>query len=400
MSYVTTESMRLSLYSLIFLDAHISSIANSRPLLSAMELNWELPYPASLWEAKNSAIWLQRAQEELGTPFGIVQSEAFQCVRGIGTTSLSIATQQLMIDTSNAELLSALKVSPFATFCVLTNIGILVRDFTRCYYQMPPSPSDPSAFHILTQSQNKQVHTAIRAIANIVKEKAYAKDDPHYHLWRTIEIYIFTIRISLSRPDQLLVGGIIDNSLIAGMATSTLLTRGNFVAIRRSAPIFPPNIDSNEGILALLGELSRGILTIFGDSLDIVTYEPPWATVASYGILLCIWGALSAASTEICCHIDTFNELPRTSDSCFLIFNTLMESSLQQISPGNERWTRDHRLWSRDQGTFTSLLQESETFILAMIGSFCRQRYRWGIGPSMIAVLGEIPNMTPESTEI
>ncbi|KAJ6022592.1 hypothetical protein N7499_007907 [Penicillium canescens] len=395
MSYITTESMRLSLYTLVFLDSHTFSPCNSRPLMSPMELGWELPFPINLWEAKNSEIWLLRFNENFGLSTFTTANSLLHGPRGVGTASLTIATQQLMTETPDSELLSALEASPFAAFCVLTNMGALVRDFTRCYYQMPPSPSDPNPFHILTQAQNKQVHTAIEAITKIVKKQAYTGDNPQFLLWRTNELFISSLKISLCRPDQLLVGGIVDNSLIAGMAASTHLTQGNLVAIRRSAPLVLHHVGGDEGILALLNDLSGALSRISGEEQDKVVREAPWVTVTSYGVLLCIWGALKRASTDIRHHLNTFNELPKTSESCMLIFNTLMESALLNFSTENDR-VRDPRLWTMDREAFVSLLDEGESLFVNLIKAFCQRRSVWGIGPSMLAVLGEIPGTGPE----
>ncbi|CAI7580389.1 unnamed protein product, partial [Penicillium palitans] len=394
-SYITTESMRMSLYTLVFLDSHTFSPCNSRPLMSPMELGWELPFPINLWEAKNSQIWLLRFNENFGLSTFTIANSLLHGPRGLGTASLTIATQQLMTETPDPQLLAALEASPFAAFCVLTNMGALVRDFTRCYYQMPPSPSDPNPFHILTQGQNKQVHTAIEAITKIVKKQAYTGDSPQFLLWRTNELFISSIKISLCRPDQLLIAGIVDNSLIAGMAASTHLTQGNLVAIRRSAPLVPRHVGGDEGIVALLNDLSGALSTISGEEQDRVVREAPWVTVASYGVLLCIWGALKRATSDIRHHLDTFNELPRISESCMLIFNTLMDSALLHF-PAENAVTRDPRLWTMNREAFVSLLDEGESLFVNLIKAFCQRRSLWGIGPSMLAVLGEIPGTGAE----
>ncbi|KAF7559170.1 hypothetical protein G7046_g4974 [Stylonectria norvegica] len=48
MLYVEEESMKLCMYTLLFLDFHILSPCNIRPLTSPLELDWELPLAASL----------------------------------------------------------------------------------------------------------------------------------------------------------------------------------------------------------------------------------------------------------------------------------------------------------------------------------------------------------------
>lgn len=379
-SYINTESLKVSLYALVLVDSYIFLPSNARPLLSPMEFAWELPFPSDLWEAQNSQVWLQRVAEQFGT----LSEDYIYSPRRIATASLSIATQQLMSASPSPELLVALTASPFATLCLLANINTLIRDFTRCYYQMPPSPADPSAFHILTQAQNKQVYSAMRAISNIAKNQACTSESPHFLLWRAVENLYCFVKISLCRPDPLLIGGIVDNSVVAGLATSTHLTLGNYVAVRRSAPLLQPHLWGDEGILALLADLVGALSKIVGEG-EGRCREPPWATASSYGILLCMWAALRRASKDIRNHIDTFNELPRTCESSMLIFNTLVEAVV--VSAGGER---DPRIWSPDRDSFVGLLEQGERLYLSLMQRVCRDRSVWGLGPSMVAVIEEV----------
>ncbi|KAI2996383.1 transcriptional regulator family: C2H2 zinc finger [Aspergillus niger] len=392
-SYIAAESTRVALYTLFFLDSHVFVPCNSRPLMSSMELGWELPFPTKLWEAKDPEIWIRRFGEYFGVSAFPFTNDLLQRPRGLAAASLTMATQQVMTEAPGTELSAALEASPFAAFCVLANLDTLVRDFTRCYYQMPPSYSDPNPFHILTQSQTKSVHMAIRNIGKIVKDAATASDSPQFFQWRTNALFIVSLQVNLCRPDQLLIGGIVDNSLIAGLAASTHLMRGNFVAVRRSAPLLAPRLGSNEGVLALLSELSAALASIFSDDSQNFSYEAPWVTVTSYGVLLCIWGALRCATTEIRDHLNTFNELPRTSEPCMLIFNALIEATLL-YSPATrrDRDVRDPRLWSRDREVFSTLLEQGQLLFADLVKTFCQQRLVWSIGPSMLAVLREIPD--------
>ncbi|RAK82212.1 uncharacterized protein BO72DRAFT_367960 [Aspergillus fijiensis CBS 313.89] len=392
-SYITAESTRIALYTLLFLDSHVFVPCNSRPLMSAMELRWELPFPTKLWEAKDPEIWIRRFSEYFGVSAMTFTNDLLHQPRGLAAASLTMATQQLMTEAPGTDLTSVLEASPIAAFYVLANLDTLVRDFTRCYYQMPPSYSDPNPFHILTQSQTKSVHMAIRNIGKIVKDAASTSDSPQFLQWRTNELFIVSLQVNLCRPDQLLIGGIVDNSLIAGLAASTHLMRGNFVAVRRSAPWVAPRPGGNEGVLSLLSELSAALASIYGDDPQRFSYEAPWVTVTSYGILLCIWGALRRATTEIRDHLNTFNELPRTSEPCMLIFNALMEAALR-YSPATrqDRGVRDPRLWSTDRDTVSTLLEEAQVLFADMVKSFCQQRLVWSIGPSMLAVLRELPD--------
>lgn len=406
MSFVDAESMKLCLYTLLFLDSQIFAPCNSRSLLSSLELGWELPFSSKLWEANNSQIWSQRLTEQFGVSALLITGDFLydnHNLRGIATASLSIATQQLMTDAPDPELLMALAASPVTTLFMLSNLGSLVRDFTRCYYQLPPSLSDPSAFHILTQSQNKQIYTAIQLITNISKDQAHDSENQlRYSMWRNIELLVCSIKVMLCKPDNLLIGGIVDNSLIAGMATSTHLTLGRYVAARRSAPSLSHPLEGEEGIVVILNDLSNALLRIAGDSdgedADYVKREAPWVTVSSYGILLCIWAAIRRASINIRTHLDTFNALPRMSESCMLILNTIMEPVTSSFAAANAEEAgvaaRDQRLWTTDAAAFSSLVDQAEGLYVALIQRVLRSRACWRIGPCIATILEEINGST------
>lgn len=406
MSFIDAESMKLALYTLVFLDSQIFAPCNSRSLLSSLELGWELPFSSKLWEANNSQIWSQRLTEQFGASTLLMTGDFLydnHNLRGLATASLSIATQQLMTDSPDPELLKALAVSPITTLFVLSNLGSLVRDFTRCYYQLPPSLSDPSAFHILTQSQNKQIYTAMQLITDIGKEQVHdSENQSRYSIWRNIELLACSIKVMLCKPDNLLIGGIVDNSLIAGMATATHLTLGRYVAARRSTPSLSHPLEGEEGIVIILNDLSNALLRIVGGSdgedADYVKREAPWVTVFSYGIILCIWAAIRRASTSIKSHLDTFNSLPRMSESCMLILNTVMEPVTSSFAASDAEETgvavRDQRLWTTDAATFSSLVDHAEGLYVALLQRVLRARSCWRIGPCMATILEEIIAVT------
>ncbi|KAI9933625.1 hypothetical protein MW887_008098 [Aspergillus wentii] len=378
MAYVNEESMRLSLYVLLFLDTQISSPCNLRPLISPIEFGWELPYSSSLWEANNAHNWLQRLSDEyLGpstSPYGELHLE-----RGKATSSLSLATQELMSECPSPGLLATLQASPFATLCVLTNLDQLVRDFTRCYYQLPPNLSDPSAFHILTQSQNRQVMAAIRIVTKMVQQPPKPSQAL---LWHAIELMTFSIKVSLCQPDELLIGGVVDTSLVAGLATATHLTLGSYVAVRRSAPFRLQQKSKDDGALSIISELLTGLSRIMAvEELGFAAREAPWATVASFRMLLMIWQVLRRATSEIRKHIKAENKAPEKFEPSMLIFSALMEALVG--------FAADETRYSRDSDVLSSL-DESEALFMKIIFRICQSRSVWGIGDAMEKLMEEI----------
>ncbi|KAL1599456.1 putative secondary metabolism biosynthetic enzyme [Paraconiothyrium brasiliense] len=223
-TYIGEESLKLCIYTVLLLDHHIFSCSNIRPLLSTMECLWELPLAASLWEAENAGVWYEIRCHNHG--------DSVPGTSQIGETPfkgfLSTATQSLLSEMPDPKLITMLAGSPFAMMCTLTNLDALVKDFTRCYYQLPPSPADPSAFHILTQSQTRQVCSALSVLFEVVNERLGAAIlEPEQSVWHACQVLIWSIKLSLCRPDDLLVGGIVENRVYASLVTATHLTMGS-----------------------------------------------------------------------------------------------------------------------------------------------------------------------------
>lgn len=166
------------------------------------------------------------------------------------TRSVMAATQALLSNTQSERLIAILEASPFATLCIVANIDALLQDFTRCYYQLPPNLTDPSPFHVMTQRQNSQFANALCVIWKLMKDgPCTACNENCESLWHAVRIGCLSIKVSMSKPDDLLVGGIVENNPTAGLATSSHLTLGNYVTARRSGNNQKKAAISEDGIM-------------------------------------------------------------------------------------------------------------------------------------------------------
>lgn len=68
-------------------------------------------------------------------------------------------------------------------------------------------------------------------------------------LWHAVRIGCLSIKINMSKPDDLLVGGIVESNPTAGMATAAHLTLGNYVTARRSGHSRKKAVISEDGIM-------------------------------------------------------------------------------------------------------------------------------------------------------
>lgn len=419
-AYITSESLKLSLYALLYLDTQaFASACNMRPLLSPIELGWELPHAASLWEANDASAWLAAlyacTPSSSGAAVSLSPSGSAKYAFSSPTTAtrtLTLATQSLLSGTPCPHLVAALAASPFAALCVAANVEGLVRDFTRCYYVMPPSLSDPSLFHILTQAQNKHVVAALRAVGEARARARGAAGDGGggggagggigggSQIWRAVDLVLASARAGLCAPDDLLIGGIVDNGVAAGLATSAHLTLGSYFASRRStmqqqqqqqdasggAVASSSSSEVNvAGSLSLLAELMPALeQVVVGQSggADEVCDEGPWVTVVMIRLLITIWKTVRHVVEHV---------RQRSSDGSMAFDPAGV--TLRAVTEAVERYIRllvpDYEP-DTDQDSQEKDWGYHERSLLLLTVELCKRRSAWPVGPALATVFEEI----------
>ncbi|KAH6988550.1 hypothetical protein EDB80DRAFT_171187 [Ilyonectria destructans] len=378
MMYVNEESMKLSMYTLLFLDFQILAPCNVRPLISPIELDWELPLPRSLWESDTAMLWLDslKGEFQFASLLELDESLGFPCP---ASRSLTLATQSIMSEVASPSLLAALSASPIATLFVLTNIDSFIRDLTRCYYQFPPGLADPSAFHIFTQSQNKQISAALRHVLGVISKRDMSCDESDRPIWTSIERMALSVKIALYKPDDLLIGGIVDSSIVAGLATATHLTLGLYAGARRGQQCMSRPISGDDAILVILDEAMEALSLIRTTDRQAALHEAPWSMVASYRILLAIWRSLRWAAGEVRRRQLSQTPVHRRFEASVVIFNSIMEVI----------WPQQDQEIGNAKGGLICLPDEGETYFTKSVLWFWKERNVWAVGPCMATVLDE-----------
>ncbi|KAF9631103.1 DNA binding regulatory protein [Lasiodiplodia theobromae] len=419
-AYTRSESLKLSLYALVYLDTQgFAAACNTRPLLSPIELGWELPHSAALWEANDAGAWLAAlyggsSPDDSGAAVSMTPGTtryAFLSSTG-ATRTLALATQSLLSGSPCPHLVAALSASPFAALCVAANVEALVRDFTRCYYMMPPSLSDPSLFHILTQAQNKHVVAGLRAVGEACTKGRRGGGDGDGNgggggagggagttgsqIWRAVDLVLASAKAGLCAPDDLLIGGIVDNGVAAGLATSAHLTLGSYFASRRST--MQQQKDAADGLVAssatsevnvagslsLLAELMPALEEVVVGGVDEVCDEGPWVTVVMIRLLITIWKTVRHVVEHV---------RQRSSDGSMAFDPAGV--TLRAVTEAVERYIR---LLVPDYEPDTGTDQESqekdwgyhECSLLLLTVELCKRRSAWPVGPALATVFEEI----------
>lgn len=398
MLYIDQESTKLSMYTLLFLDYHLSAPCNARMLTSSLDLDWELPYSIALWEAGTAQGWSRCASQEPRIQAFLGAEEAAEppCP---STRSLALATQSLMSGSPSPQLMVALGMSPMATLFVLTNIDAFVRDFTRCYYQMPPTPADPSAFHIFTQSQNKQVIAALRNISRVVPGQSPGDNNggqnSYRPIWRAIECTGLAVKIALYKPDDLLIGGIVDSTVVAGLATATHLTLGRYAGTRRSLEALMQNKTGDDAVIMILDEAMALLSTILSSDEHDAVREAPWATMTSYRIVLAIWRSLRWAASEMRMRSAAASQgqVRRRFEAPTVIFHAIMDVAMEETPLPGQQQASPGQNEGPAQGLDALMAASPELgeacYAKAVLG-FWKKRGVWPVGTSMATVLEEI----------
>lgn len=119
------------MFSLYYFDAQLSMSCNVRPLLSALELKYQLPCPDNLWSLSNASSWNLLLQLQI-TSFNVneeddddgnpeprpAHGDLYQCLL------------QLIHRDTFSKTLGLLWHSPFATLMLITQIQMMIRDMT------------------------------------------------------------------------------------------------------------------------------------------------------------------------------------------------------------------------------------------------------------------------------
>ncbi|TDZ35541.1 Zinc finger protein [Colletotrichum trifolii] len=382
MSYVESESMKLCMYTMLFLDSHIFSPCNIRPLTSPIELDWELPLPGALWEAETSLAWAQKLGDEPRTLY-LTRSPDNTGISCPTTKSLNLSIQSLMTDTPSPQLLAALRGSTMSALFILTGLETLVKDFTRCYYQLPPALADPNAFHILTQLQNRQVSAALRYAAEIITSQLAEATSSNWQILKFAERIAQSVRLSLCKPDDLLIGGIVENSVVAGLTTATHLALGLQVGARRSLQNLLRYNAGDDGMLVFLDDLMDVLSDVMHPGQQDPVREAPWATVATYRILLSIWRLLRWAAGEMRRKAGAQPTVRSKFEASTIVFEAIHEVI-------NRSDSQARRFPARDPATIGMVSETTEARFMEIILQFWKDRPVWAMGSFMTTVLEEI----------
>jgi hypothetical protein len=382
LQFINQESLKLALYTFYFFDYHLFVSCNGRPAVSSIEFQWDLPKSSTLWEAESALSWWELLcdAERNADPY-----QTHPLHEEPDTRSLMAATQALLSATASIQLLSVLAASAFATLCVVTNLECLVRDFTRCYYQLPPTLSDPNPFHVLTQAQNAQVSAALGLIWGITGDApCLSCSQECKSLWHAVRLGCLSTKISLSKPDDLLVGGIVENYPTAGLATAAHLALGNHVATRRSG------LNVDDCTLNILSDSLRAMHEMSTRDSS-APWEGPWSSIQGFRMLLALWRIMRMSISQLRnerSSLSLINYPMHFQPAKTVIAGVISALQLYGDNPSMASLSTDP----------DKAADQWEAQYMHWMHEMCDRRDVWDVGLSMTKVLEEIHDMEAERT--
>ncbi|KAL2415826.1 hypothetical protein ABEF91_000195 [Exophiala dermatitidis] len=234
-SFIEYEARKRSAYALFYVDAQFATCCNYRPLLSAMELKYELPCRDDLWSAPDAETWSLIRQDELcsfndeddfkGNPEPLVP-------QGFLYESMT----HLVHPTGEGKSLKMLWFSPFAALMLVVQILMTARELTLASVFLCSNLRPKEERHNLSiideESRGPIMHALNNLVDLIPRGNATATDLPaalsngiyefptNKTLWHSVWTTWYYTAMTLSHQEALLCTGIVECNLPAAISTA------------------------------------------------------------------------------------------------------------------------------------------------------------------------------------
>ncbi|PLB53904.1 hypothetical protein P170DRAFT_504782 [Aspergillus steynii IBT 23096] len=298
-SFVHAELRKRTIYCLYLLDSQFAIICNVRPLMSALEIKYDLPCPDELWDAETAEDWDVLRRQQFSS-FNDQDDE--NGVGGRPPQGTFYESTQRLLHHGSRRMSSSLRLlwsSPFTALILVTQLQMMSRDLVHanCLLARPLSSQTPLS--VLLDHQYGQIAQALRNILDLTPRgnPLYSRpgDSPvmeevpanpgHTALWHSFWIMWHYTSITLTHSDSLLVTGTVESNLPAAIATAGFLAKPRDKKNR--------DIYEDRDVFRLLNDLEPTIPEIaFTQAKDNhlpVDAEHPFTTFLGFKICLVGW---------------------------------------------------------------------------------------------------------------
>ncbi|KXH27599.1 elongation factor 1-gamma [Colletotrichum salicis] len=241
--FIKKESKKRCVYMLYLLDSQLAILCNLRPMLSSLEIKYDLPCCEDIWLARSDRDWYERRRQRFKS-FDEPDDNAYSHETPPSQGFFYEASQTLLHSgrgddkesggKRQPKKLRLLWASPFAAVILVTQLQMMARELTHASCLLERPKAQRRALSILTDKQHAQISQALKGIAELVPRNQkpvfsffdFGRMDvlpdgsDQTPLWHTFWILWYYTSITLSHPDSLLVSGVVESNLPLAIATA------------------------------------------------------------------------------------------------------------------------------------------------------------------------------------
>ncbi|KAL4783651.1 fungal-specific transcription factor domain-containing protein [Aspergillus varians] len=239
---IRSEARKRAMYSLYYLDAQMSVCCNVRPLLTALEIKYELPCRDDVWAAPTASTWQTLIISQDGS-FNEADDDAANADPRPAQGDLYSSLMYLMSPAPPGKHLGLLWNSAFSSLMLVMQVQMMVRDLilgSTFLYHNIRSVDDIGrrTLSIISEPGRAQVMQALDALADLMPRPTTSSSPPAQNpnphvgtgaglafpidirLWNHVWIAWHYTALCLTHQDGLLTNGIVEYSLPTAISTA------------------------------------------------------------------------------------------------------------------------------------------------------------------------------------
>ncbi|KAL3418515.1 elongation factor 1-gamma [Phlyctema vagabunda] len=383
--FIKHESRKRCIYILYILDSHLSILCNLRPMLSSLEIKYDLPCCEDMWLARTAEEW-SICQKQQFKSFNDYDDESYTQESPPSQGSFYEASQTLLHsdqEKKHPRKLRLLWASPFAAVILVMQLQMMARELTHASCLLERPKSQRRTLSVLTDKQHSQISQALKGIAELVPRNQkpsfnffdvgrihdYPEPQKDTPLWHTFWILWYYTSISLSHPDSLLVSGIVEVNLPLAIATA------GHLATPRSKD--KRDIYEDRDVFRILNDLELALEMLNPSTSNAVpALENAFITLLGFKICLVGWRLVRLTMVEAA---DAVKRGVR-SDPCKFVLDAIMSCTDANT---------DALLLDQTDLMMPRETARSEVAFLEWIVETFNKRSSWPVGKWITAVMEE-----------
>ncbi|RFU32365.1 hypothetical protein B7463_g3964, partial [Scytalidium lignicola] len=225
--FIINESRIRIIYSMYYMDSQMAVTCNIKPILSAMEIKYELPCRDHFWSALTPESWDSLRQEELSS-FSEGDDSNGNSEPRPGQGVLYESMTHLIHPGQRGQQLKILWYSPFATLILITQIQMMAREVISASIFLYSNISNEKTRHnltIVTEEHRSPIMQALMNLADLIpkRQSMNISCNPEYasnkSLWHSVWIAWHYTALCLTHQDALLTTGIVECNIPAAIST-------------------------------------------------------------------------------------------------------------------------------------------------------------------------------------